>query len=360
MKIQKLNEWIQVNAPKYTTSTTIDDIGINQKVQNVSKQNDEFGKKPVVATDKTIREIVKESIQKLGDNADLNFIDTSNVTNMLELFYDSNFNGDISKWDVSNVTNMEYMFYGSKFNGDISKWDVSNVVNMSHMFYNSKFNNNISKWNVSSVETMEAMFEKSEFNGDISKWDVSNVKNMKFMFSKSIFNQYIVDWDVKNVEVFSGMFCDSLFNGDLSKWRPNDKAWMRWMFENSKFDHDISSWNIKYKDNDNDSTIKTIDMFKNSPLEQNPPKWYRRHYTYIIEETDNIPQECIDYIIANVNDFNERYQTTLDNMKVTSASLRTENPDLFKDILDSANEWLMQTNAGYKVRPNDIVEVFDY
>ena len=31
-------------------------------------------------------------------------------------------------------TNMMSMFFGSQFDGDISKWDVSNVMEMSKMF----------------------------------------------------------------------------------------------------------------------------------------------------------------------------------------------------------------------------------
>ena len=46
---------------------------------------------------------------------------------MIDMFYDSNFNGDISSWDVSNVKNMNYMFKKSKFNGDISNWDLTNI-----------------------------------------------------------------------------------------------------------------------------------------------------------------------------------------------------------------------------------------
>ena len=55
-----------------------------------------------------------------GFNCDLNWIDTSKVTNMDSLFMGSEFNGDISKWNVSNVTNMDRMFMDSEFNGDIS------------------------------------------------------------------------------------------------------------------------------------------------------------------------------------------------------------------------------------------------
>ena len=69
----------------------------------------------IIATNDTIKNIVKSEIEKLGLNADLNHIDTSNVTNMANMFENSTFNGDISKWNVSNVTNMSYMFTKSTF-----------------------------------------------------------------------------------------------------------------------------------------------------------------------------------------------------------------------------------------------------
>jgi hypothetical protein len=65
----------------------------------------------IIATDKTIKEIVKNEIKRLGKNANLNHIDTSQVTDMSYLFYNTIFDGDISQWNVSNVKNMSYMFY---------------------------------------------------------------------------------------------------------------------------------------------------------------------------------------------------------------------------------------------------------
>ena len=40
------------------------------------------------------------------------------------------------------------------------------------------------------------------------------------------------------------------------------------MFAESKFNEDISNWNVS-----NDADIRH--MFDKSPLEKNPPKWYK-------------------------------------------------------------------------------------
>ena len=65
--------------------------------------------------------IIEIAINRYGDNCDLNFIDTSLVTDMSYLFCGLKFNGDISGWDVSNVITMDSMFMNTKFNGDISR-----------------------------------------------------------------------------------------------------------------------------------------------------------------------------------------------------------------------------------------------
>lgn len=106
-----------------------------------------------------LMELIERLVEERGEDADLNDIDTSKITNMSSLFSYEGFNGDISEWDVSNVKDMSNMFECSCFNGDISHWDVSNVKDMT------------------------AMFIESDFNGDLSKWDVSNVENMQEMFA---------------------------------------------------------------------------------------------------------------------------------------------------------------------------------
>jgi surface protein len=98
-----------------------------------------------------LKDLIKYFIKQFRDECNLNWIDTSEVTDMDSLFDMSTFNGDISKWNVSNVTNMHGMFHNSKFTGNISDWDTSSVINMKCMFWGSVFNGDISRWNTSNV-----------------------------------------------------------------------------------------------------------------------------------------------------------------------------------------------------------------
>ena len=138
-------------------------------------------------SNRDFRELISAGIGLLGVDGNFNWIDTSEITSMADLFI-TEFNGDISLWDVSNVTDMHNLFvYCSQFNKDISKWDVSNVKNMSGMFaHTQKFNQDIGCWDVSNVTSMASMFYFAEaFNQDISNWDVKNCKHIDFMFTGS-------------------------------------------------------------------------------------------------------------------------------------------------------------------------------
>ena len=128
-------------------------------------------------------------IATIDANADLNWIDVSNMFDMSWLFSDEKVttNFDISKWDVSNVQSMRTMFSGcTGFNCDISNWDVSKVKDMGWMFHGClSFDQDLSKWDVSNVENMDQMFYKSKMSHNISNWDVSNVKS-HFCFANDI------------------------------------------------------------------------------------------------------------------------------------------------------------------------------
>ena len=168
-----------------------------KQIYRLMKHLRRFNESQVIkASDGIIREIVMGEIDKLGDNADLNHIDVSEVLNMTSIFDDSKFNGDISQWKTGNVELMWLMFRNSKFNGDISKWEIGKVKNMIGIFESSIFNRDISNWNVGNVTNMYDMFRNSKFNGDISRWNVGNVVSI------------------------NGMFYDSHFNGNIDNWKP--------------------------------------------------------------------------------------------------------------------------------------------
>lgn len=110
--------------------------------------------------------IVDKTYLQCGKNADLNFIDTS------------------------LITNMEALFMGIDFYGNISQWNTSNVITMENMFKDSAFNQDISKWNMSKVENMQGMFLNSEFNGDVSSWERKQETGMFISNSENKTNTY--------------------------------------------------------------------------------------------------------------------------------------------------------------------------
>ena len=75
-----------------------------------------------------LKELIEKLLDERGKDADLNDIDTSNITDMSNLFeFLDPHNIDISQWDVSNVTDMRNMFLNSNFNQNISNWNISKV-----------------------------------------------------------------------------------------------------------------------------------------------------------------------------------------------------------------------------------------
>ena len=156
----------------------------------------------IEANNDTIKNIVLNEIMRLGLNADLNHIDTSEVTDMNLVFSPINyrsftgeyremkkklskFNGDVSKWDVSNVETMSSMFRGcEKFDCDLGDWDVSKVKDMSNMFSGcSSFRGiGLEKWHKDSLNWSNGMFDgcsniknREKKYDDPTTWEVGDI-----------------------------------------------------------------------------------------------------------------------------------------------------------------------------------------
>jgi surface protein len=219
---------------------------------------------------------------------DVSFWDTSNITDMSNLFqnldtfyrFDKNLYFDIENWNVSNVKNMSRMFYNFKyFNLNLSKWDVSNVSNMSYMFSKCKSLNQPFKWNTKNVKNMEYMFlgclkfnsdieidlsqvrnlngflhKCIKFNRPVNHLNVSNCRTMKALFHTcNNFNQPLDQWDVSNVRYMSELFgrCYD-FNQPLENWNINNVIDMTEMFYACcKFNQSLKIWDISNVENKN-------------------------------------------------------------------------------------------------------------
>lgn len=213
--------------------------GIGQKSQVSHIDSSADSKTPNAKCTKKYCPTSRDELVKLikDDSIYLGDIDTSKITDMYYVFASSqreDFSG-IESWDTSNVENMSFMFANMKsFNHDISAWDTSKVKDMMGMFwYAESFNQPLNSWNVSNVENMVYMFEGAErFNQPLNKWNVSNVKYMiKMFYGARKFKQNLNSWNVSNIK-------DDFYNAPLGMWGLNG-------------------------------------MFIGTPLENNPPKWYK-------------------------------------------------------------------------------------
>jgi len=216
------------------------------------------------------------------NNIVINFTDLSSFCQGSNFFIRDQFQpirvcDSLSSWDTSNVTNMQNMFLYSRFNSPINTWNVSKVRNMASMFSTSSlFNQNISNWDVSNVTSMKSMFMGTSFNQTINNWNVSNVTDMSYMFSDSYFNQPINTWNVSRVTNMESMFLyDTMFNQPIT-WNVSNVTNMNKMLYYTIFNQNISDWNVS---NVNISNWTNVESFyshvsgTNMPSSNFPPRF---------------------------------------------------------------------------------------
>ena len=182
----KIDGYIQ--SVKHQLIDSINTKQISNKLQQLINDPENFDKfKGLIKANNSwhLKQLIWIGEELFGYDGNFNWIDTSEITDMSQLFFNAMFNGHIELWDTSNVTDMSQMFcYARQFNQPIGDWDVSNVTDMHSMFNGA-----------------------TKFNQPIGDWDVSNVTNMKYMFDNARkFNQPIRDWDVSNVTQYFHIF----------------------------------------------------------------------------------------------------------------------------------------------------------
>ena len=197
-------------------------------------------------------------------NLDVSHFNTSQVTNMSEMFElcENLTNLDVSHFNTSQVTNMSEMFElcVNLTNLDLSNFDTSQVTNMFYMFWScdSLTNLDVSRFNTSQVTNMSEMFGKCEnlSSLDVGHFNTSQVTNMSGMFEvcKNLINLDVSHFDTSKVTDMGVMFwnCSSLTNLDLSHFNTSQVIYMSQMFFNCKnlTNLNLNNWN----------TAQVIDM----------------------------------------------------------------------------------------------------
>ena len=172
----------------------------------------------------------------------LSNFDTSKVTDMHNMFYGmSNLTTlNLSNFDTSKVTSMGLMFYGmSNVTAlDLSNFDTSKVTNMGNMF--SSMTNltslNLSSFNTSEVTNMGFMFYSipNLTSLDLSNFDTSKTTKMSFMFygMRNLTALNLSSFNTSQVTDMSGMFSSmpSLASLNLSNFDTSNVTDMHNMF----------------------------------------------------------------------------------------------------------------------------------
>ena len=137
---------------------------------------------------------------------------TSNVTNMEELFSGCRSLKSIPAINTQNVTNMNLMFFQCEKLSSVPALDTSNVINMNQMFNNCKSLSSVPTLDTSNVTEMTGMFSECKKLSSVPALNTSNVTNMGLMFAGCESLTTVPLLNTSNVTEMGGMFsgCHSL------------------------------------------------------------------------------------------------------------------------------------------------------
>ena len=140
------------------------------------------------------------------------FYDTSNMTDMTDLFYYCNSLITIPKLNTSNVIDMTRAFDGCNSLITIPRLDTSKVQSMPATFFECKQLTTIPLIDTSNVTNMQSMFYTCKKLTTIPLIDTSNVTSMQSMFEGCTSLTTIPQLDTSNVTSINSMFrgCSNL------------------------------------------------------------------------------------------------------------------------------------------------------
>ena len=159
-------------------------------------------------------------------------LDTSNVTNMMQIFDGCTNLTTIPKLNTSNATDMTYMFNDCKNLMTIPLLDTSNVIKMVNMFGNCSNLATIPELNTSEVTYMSSMFHGCSNLTTIPKLNTSKVTDMPSMFNGCENLATVPLLDTSKVTRMDSMFRDCKNLTTIPLLDTSSVTNMNWMFGN--------------------------------------------------------------------------------------------------------------------------------
>ena len=138
------------------------------------------------------------------------FYDTSNATNMSNMFGLTYNITTVPNFNTSNVTNMSWMFYICRKLTTVPNFDTSNVTDMSHMFHNCMYYLiSIPNFDTSNVTDMRYMFQNCRNFSNIPVLNTSKVRLLNNMFHNCVNIQGNLYIESNNVEGAINLFANT-------------------------------------------------------------------------------------------------------------------------------------------------------
>ena len=190
---------------------------------NLTAENVIGGTKCVGMNGVTISNIEKDTI--VDKNALLNRVDlyqnvpnfnTSNVTNMTNMFRNCTNLTSVPNYNTSNVTNMCSIFYNCRNLTSVPNFDTRNVTYMYYMFWNCYNLTSVPNFDTSNVTSMSGMFGNCTNLTTLPNFDTRNVTDVVYMFQNCNNLTTVPNFNTSKVINITGMFQDCYNLSDAS------------------------------------------------------------------------------------------------------------------------------------------------
>lgn len=144
----------------------------------------------------------------IGTSVDglISYADTSNVTNMANMFYYCRSLTSVPLLDTSKATDMHNMFNSCGSLTAIPQFNTSKATNMSYMFNGCSNLTAVPQMDTANVNNMGNLFSGCSKLTEIPQLDMSKVTNMPSMFSKCSSLTALPQMDTPNAQNMANMF----------------------------------------------------------------------------------------------------------------------------------------------------------